>query len=207
MSDSSIFRKEALERLSSPEQLDQLMKIVTPRSWLPLVTLGGLLGMGLLWSFFGRIPITTTGRAVLVYTDDTAKKLVGIAHFDAREVVQIDPGMKVLLIPDVDTGKQISGGIYGQVKSVAAPKITTVQGIRKAANPEAQQMLEVLIELKSDAESDSSYEWSAYSGNLSPLAGMPGIARVTLEEKAPITFVFPFLDIAYDLNGLRSRLS
>ena len=53
MSDSSIFRKEALERLSSPEQLDQLMKIVTPRSWLPLVTLGGLLGMGLLWSFFG----------------------------------------------------------------------------------------------------------------------------------------------------------
>ena len=194
MSDSSIFRKEALERLSSPEQLDQLMEIVTPRSWLPLMTLGGLLGMGLLWSFLGRIPVTTTGRAVLVYTDDTSKELVGVAHFDAREVVQIDPGMKVLMIPDVDTGKQISGGIYGRVKSVAAPKVRTLEGIRKSANPEATTRLEVLVELKSDAESDSGYEWSAYSDNLASLAGLPGIARITLAEKAPITFVFPFLD-------------
>ena len=47
MDNNSIFRKEALERLSSPEQLDQLMKIVTPRSLLPLLALGGLLGCGL----------------------------------------------------------------------------------------------------------------------------------------------------------------
>ena len=194
MSKRTIFRKESLERLSSPEQLDQLMQIVTLRSWLILATLGGLVGLALLWSFWGRIPVTTTGRAVLVYANDHANELVGVAYFDAREVVQIDPGMKVLMIPDVDTGKQISGGIYGQVKSVAAPKVRTLEGIRKSANPEAIQMLEVLVELKADASSDSGDEWSAYNGNLSLLAGMPGIARITLAEKAPITFVFPFLD-------------
>ena len=194
MSDRSIFRKEALERFSSPEQLDQLMQIVTLRSWLPIATLGALLGIGLLWSFWGRIPVTTTGRAFLVYRNDHNNELVGVAYFDAREVPQIDPGMKVLMIPDVDTGKQISRGIYGRVKSVATPKVRTLEGIRKSPNLEAKQMLEVLVELKSDLASESSDELSTYNSNLLPLVGMPGIARVTLAEKAPITFVFPFLD-------------
>ncbi len=194
MSDRSIFRKEALERFSSPEQLDQLMQIVTLRSWLPMATLGALLGIGFLWSFWGSIPVTTTGRGFLVYRNDHNNELVGVAYFDAREVAQIDPGMKVLMIPDVDTGKQISRGIYGRVKSVATPKVRTLEGIRKSANPEAKQMLEVLIELKPDPVSDNNYEWSAYNSNLSPLAGIPCIARITLAEKAPISFVFPFFD-------------
>jgi hypothetical protein len=41
----SIFRKESLERLSSAERLDQLMQVVSPRSWLPLVALGSIVGV------------------------------------------------------------------------------------------------------------------------------------------------------------------
>jgi hypothetical protein len=33
-----IFRQESLERLSSPDQLDQLLQVVNPQNWLPLVT-------------------------------------------------------------------------------------------------------------------------------------------------------------------------
>ena len=36
----NIFREESIERLSSPEQLDQLMQVVSRRNWLPLTTLG-----------------------------------------------------------------------------------------------------------------------------------------------------------------------
>jgi HlyD family secretion protein len=61
-SKSTIFRKESLERLSSPEQLDQLMQVVNPRSWLPLATIGSLVVLGLIWSLIGRIPITITNR-------------------------------------------------------------------------------------------------------------------------------------------------
>ena len=32
-----IFRKTALEKLSSPEQLDELMKITTPKGWVALI--------------------------------------------------------------------------------------------------------------------------------------------------------------------------
>ncbi|MDZ8109468.1 MAG: NHLP bacteriocin system secretion protein [Nostoc sp. DedQUE12a] len=62
----SIFRKESLERLSSPERLDQLMQIVNPLDWLPLVTLGSFIVLGIVWSIWGRIPITVTGKGVLI---------------------------------------------------------------------------------------------------------------------------------------------
>jgi HlyD family secretion protein len=62
-----LFRKEALERLSSPEQLDQLMQIVKPRSWLMLASLGGLTVAALAWSVWGQLPVRVSAQAVLVY--------------------------------------------------------------------------------------------------------------------------------------------
>ncbi|MEH1910885.1 MAG: NHLP bacteriocin system secretion protein [Nostoc sp.] len=63
----NIFRKESLERLSSPERLDQLMQVVNPKSWLPLAALGSIVGVAVIWSIYGSIPITVEGRGVLIY--------------------------------------------------------------------------------------------------------------------------------------------
>src|SRR5688572_33124607 len=62
-----MFREKALEHLSSPEQLDQLLQIVNPRSWVPIATLGGLLLVAILWSISGQIPVTVEGVGLLVY--------------------------------------------------------------------------------------------------------------------------------------------
>ncbi|MFB2920446.1 MULTISPECIES: NHLP bacteriocin system secretion protein [Aerosakkonema] len=62
----NIFRKESLNRLSSPERLDELMQVVNPQDWLPLAALGGLVFVALFWSIFGRIPITVTGQGVIL---------------------------------------------------------------------------------------------------------------------------------------------
>ncbi|MEH2231287.1 MAG: NHLP bacteriocin system secretion protein [Nostoc sp.] len=64
---NKLFRKEALERISSPEELDQIMQVVSPKKWLPLVAVGSLVASGLTWSFLGRIPITVTGTGIIVY--------------------------------------------------------------------------------------------------------------------------------------------
>ena len=56
---SKIFRKAALERLSSPEQLDQLMQITNSKGWLALIALAIILGAALVWAIFGRIPTHT----------------------------------------------------------------------------------------------------------------------------------------------------
>lgn len=62
-----LFRQESLERLSSPERLDQLMQVVNPKSWLPLASLGIVVGSTLIWSIYGRIPVTIEGRGALVF--------------------------------------------------------------------------------------------------------------------------------------------
>ncbi|MBW4578389.1 MAG: NHLP bacteriocin system secretion protein [Tildeniella nuda ZEHNDER 1965/U140] len=62
-----IFRQESLERLSSPERLDQLMQVVAPKDWLSLASLGSLVLLAIGWSVFGKIPVTVTGRGVLLY--------------------------------------------------------------------------------------------------------------------------------------------
>ena len=61
-----IFRKVALERLSSPEQLDQLLQVTDPRGWLALAALGALLLTSLGWGVFGSIPTEATGEGILL---------------------------------------------------------------------------------------------------------------------------------------------
>ena len=68
MSDNqnNIFRQQALDRLSSPERLDRLMQVVSPKDWLPLGGLAVIGVLGVLWSLYGNIPITVTGKGVLI---------------------------------------------------------------------------------------------------------------------------------------------
>jgi HlyD family secretion protein len=61
-----LFRETALQNLSSPEQLDQLIKITRPRAWLVLATLGFVLAATLLWSVFGSLPSTLSGQGIIV---------------------------------------------------------------------------------------------------------------------------------------------
>ena len=63
-----IFRQTALERLSSPEQLDQAMKVTRPTGWLALGSLAGLLLAALGWGFFGGISEKVSGMGVFIRT-------------------------------------------------------------------------------------------------------------------------------------------
>jgi HlyD family secretion protein len=62
-----LFRKKSLDRLSSPEQLDRVVRVVKPQDWLPLIMLGILVSSGVVWSIFGRIPMTVMGKGVLIH--------------------------------------------------------------------------------------------------------------------------------------------
>lgn len=61
----TIYRKEALARLASPEQLDQLMPLTSPRGWIALGTAGLLLLAALLWLIFGTVSVRVEGQGVL----------------------------------------------------------------------------------------------------------------------------------------------
>ena len=51
-----IFRKTSLERLRSPEQLDEPLRVIGRKESVALYGLGVLAVLGLLWGFFGSMP-------------------------------------------------------------------------------------------------------------------------------------------------------
>ena len=61
-----LFRESALERLSSPEQLDQLLTVTSPKGWIALIALWSVLAAIVVWAVVGRIPTTEQGRGILV---------------------------------------------------------------------------------------------------------------------------------------------
>ena len=57
---SDLYRKSSLERISSPEQLDKVLKVTSPMSWLVLVGLSLIVVVMIIWSIVGTIPVTIT---------------------------------------------------------------------------------------------------------------------------------------------------
>jgi HlyD family secretion protein len=66
MQQQNMFRKSAVEKLSSPEQLDVMMQVTSPLGWLSLIALGVILLFVVIWSVVGSIAINVDGRGILL---------------------------------------------------------------------------------------------------------------------------------------------
>lgn len=64
--ETKLFRKKALDRLSSPEQMDRTMSFVGPRAWILLLASLVLMGGLLFWGFFGSLSTKVTGAGILI---------------------------------------------------------------------------------------------------------------------------------------------
>ena len=62
---ADLYRKAALERISSPEQLDKALKITSPLSWLALLGITFIVIVTLIWSVVGTIPVTITTPGII----------------------------------------------------------------------------------------------------------------------------------------------
>lgn len=90
---AGIFRKTALERLSSPDQLDSMLKITTPMSWVGIGAAAALAAAVVVWSFTGSIPDTVSAPGFLVYSYNT-NTLYSTASGTVKNVLA-EPGMVV----------------------------------------------------------------------------------------------------------------
>src|SRR5436305_4520067 len=63
-----IFRQVSLARLSSPEQLDQILQVTSAKNWVGLLSVFMLLIVALIWGFEGSIASTSNGQGVIVRT-------------------------------------------------------------------------------------------------------------------------------------------
>ena len=87
---TSVFRKSSLEQLASPEQLDQLMRVATPKGWVVLFALLALIGVAIVWGIFGSVSVTVQGNGILMKSGG----ILNIQHIAGGMIkeVKVKPG-------------------------------------------------------------------------------------------------------------------
>lgn len=83
-----LFRKEAMEQLTSPEKLDDYIRVSTPSIWLLLGAILIFLAGILVWGTFGHLDVTVDSAAVVQNGEL-------ICYIDAEDISTVKPGMKV----------------------------------------------------------------------------------------------------------------
>ena len=74
--DKSIFRKKSIERISSPEQLGDYIRVSNPSVWIILVAIIVLLAGACIWGIFGTIetkitvPVIAEGGNLTAYLEE-----------------------------------------------------------------------------------------------------------------------------------------
>ncbi|GBC80295.1 hypothetical protein HRbin09_01530 [bacterium HR09] len=90
---SNLFRKKALERLSSPERLDELMQVTSPAGWLALGGLGFAIVAAIVWGIIGSIAVKVNGKGILMRGGSVFEITSTLAgHVLA---VEVEPGQMV----------------------------------------------------------------------------------------------------------------
>jgi hypothetical protein len=123
-----IFRKEALERLSSPEQLDQLMQVTGRRGWAALAAVGLIFLAALLWGLFGSIPTTVGGQGFLLRAGGirtlTSPRRAVVERVLVQAGEDVEPGQELVrLAPTSRDGKDglsLTSPYAARVLAVAA---------------------------------------------------------------------------------------
>lgn len=83
-----------MQNLSSPDQLNQLVKITQPYSWIALSAAGLALAVALAWSIFGRLPTIVTGEGILIRKGGTFS-IVSQGSGVVTEIADLTAGKRV----------------------------------------------------------------------------------------------------------------
>jgi HlyD family secretion protein len=106
--DEKLFRKEVLERLASPEQLNTIMQVTDSKAWLALAACAVVVATALAWGFFGSVPNRVHASGILIHS-------AGLA-----DVVAIGNGQIIGL--EVEAGDEVRKDDV--IAKVAQPELT-----------------------------------------------------------------------------------
>ena len=90
--DQSLFRKKTMDKISSPEQLTEYLKVTSPRMWIILAAVIMVLAAVVVWGILGRMEtvkdvrvIVSDGQAQIVTVDGTVIEEGMTVRIDGQE--------------------------------------------------------------------------------------------------------------------------
>ncbi|MDR1627703.1 MAG: hypothetical protein LBR79_02910 [Oscillospiraceae bacterium] len=132
--EGGLFRKSSLDRISSPEQLNEYIKITNPSLIGILIAIFTILIAGCIWIFTSRIPqsIDLIGIATTSYRDNSQKVYCYVPISTAKRLKQ---GMKVQISPDYAPREEY-GYVEGKILFVGEDIIDAIYLRNKFENPD-----------------------------------------------------------------------
>ena len=124
---ASVFRKTAIERLSSPDRLDSMMKVTTPLSWVGIASAAVLAIFVVFWAFTGSLPTTVSATGFLVNSYNT-NTIYSNAAGTVNQII-VEPGMPIeqgdpILEINSTTGELVT--IYADQRGIVSRLLTEV---------------------------------------------------------------------------------
>ncbi|MGW2088136.1 hypothetical protein [Streptomyces sp. NPDC001880] len=187
------FRKQAVRKLESPEQLDEIARLTSVPGWLTTLALSVVLFSVGSWSAFATVTETVSAPGVLLRASGEQPEAVVYAPVPTAPLLQ--PGQSVRLSAAA-APTATAGTLSGTVTAIAsAPE--TEQSLRARFGADhnltpylgAGPVVEVTIRLATDPQSPTGLKWSR-SGPafaLRPMSPVTAVLAVSAEH--PISWL------------------
>lgn len=111
-----IFRKKSLDRISSPEKLDEYLKVSTPSLWLILIAIISILVGILVWASVSKLETT------ILAVGETKNHVVQIT-LTGSDAEKINAGMEVRIGEETTTVKQVEYDDLGRSIAICEANI------------------------------------------------------------------------------------
>ena len=129
-----LYRKTALDRMSSPERIDRLVTVTGGRAWLALAMIGSILLAAIVWSIVGSLPTRVSGNGILITEGGRVFEAVAPASGTVSEI-RVDVGdavnedQVVAVLSQRDTRLK-----YNNAKSTLRERKRNLERIKAEAN-------------------------------------------------------------------------
>lgn len=189
----SLFRKKNLERISSPEQLNDYIKVSNPSVWLIIGAIFIIAIAFSVWAFSGNITSEVSGTGVFQGSSQDSIDSV-VCYVDANYAQKISEGMSVRIY---DKTKPMSAYVNGKVMKISQVPVKQEDILHSYSSEYvADSILEadygVGVLIKVNKTSDGDYDWANNEVGDETFLKVDDLCKVDIitESVKPIEFLF-----------------
>lgn len=188
--EKNLFRKSSLERVSSPEQLNEYIKVTNPSLIIILVTVFAMILSAMVWIFAGGLPKTVSLAGVVV--GDSGKTQKVYSYVSIGDSKRLSEGMEVQICPEYAPREEY-GYINGKITSIGDEIVTSQYLNYKFENPQ------IILPLISAASKESNLieiememgDWSNQNGkNIEVVEGTLCEISAIVGQTKPYELIF-----------------
>jgi len=201
---AQLYRKSALDKLSSPEQLDRMIVITSPSLWMAVIGAALIVVVALVWSIFGKLPVKQEASGILVpdqgaYTLSSETAGV-VSSIDVKLGDYVEQGDVMVTLVDSHTQKEINDLKNRREKVLSV----TLESKGDIATQDNRDLIDLKTQIaSSNSETERSKTMlSVYKNNLAELKPKVDAAKVDMEAARDkyYSYILPTTDTDVELD-------